>query len=74
MMSFQLSFLFTGEGPRICIGLRFALMVTKIALVKLLTEFEFDKSPKTSIPLKYSIKAFVLSPENEELFLTVKKI
>ncbi|CRL05219.1 CLUMA_CG018250, isoform A [Clunio marinus] len=58
-----------GEGPRICIGVRFALMVTKIALVKLMTEFEFDKSFRTPIPMKFSVKSLVLSPENEDLFL-----
>lgn len=48
-------------------------MVTKVALVKLLTEFTFDKSPKTLIPMKYSIKSLVLAPDNEEMFLKVKK-
>lgn len=47
-------------------------MTTKIALVKLLTEFNFDRSAKTLIPMKYSAKSLVLSPDNEELFLSVR--
>lgn len=62
----------TGEGPRICIGLRFALMTTKLALIKLLKEFEFDKFEKTLIPMKYSVKSLVLAPHNDELFLRVQ--
>lgn len=69
-----MNFLSLGEGPRICIGIRFALMVTKIALVKLLTKFEFEKCQKTLVPMKYSVKSFVLAPENEEIFLNVKAI
>lgn len=49
------------------------MMVTKIALIKLLTEFEFDKNDKTIIPMKFSVKSFFLAPENEELFLNIKK-
>lgn len=64
----------TGEGPRICIGFRYAIMAVKISIVKLLTSFEFDKSRRTLIPMKYSPKSFVMSPENEELFLKVKKL
>lgn len=71
MFFFKLKFL--GEGPRICIGLRFALMTTKLALVKLLREFEFGKCDKTLIPMKYSVKSLVLSPDNEELFLRCKR-
>lgn len=70
----RIIFYFTGEGPRICIGLRFALISIKIALVKLLSQFEFDKSQKTLIPMKYSNKCLVLSPDNEELYLKVKRI
>lgn len=39
-----------GMGPRYCIGFRFALTETKIAVAKLLTQFEFTKSPKAKFP------------------------
>ena len=46
-----LQFLPFGAGPRNCIGMRFALMEIKIALVKILTKFRFEKSPETQVPL-----------------------
>jgi len=62
-----------GDGPRNCIGLRFGLMQTKIALIKLLTNFKFTPSSKTTIPMKFSKSSFVLSPEND-MWLKVEKI
>lgn len=59
----QFSFLPFGEGPRICIGLRFAIIEIKIALVKILTNFEFRLDHgKTSVPLKISPNKTILSP------------
>ena len=46
-----LQFLPFGAGPRNCIGMRFALMEIKIALVKILTKFKFEKSLETQVPL-----------------------
>ncbi|KAK5646917.1 hypothetical protein RI129_005381 [Pyrocoelia pectoralis] len=43
-----------GDGPRGCIGNRFALMVTKIALVSLLTEFEVQPAPTTPAKIHFS--------------------
>ncbi|PSN49030.1 hypothetical protein C0J52_09647 [Blattella germanica] len=47
-----------GIGPRICIGSRFALMESKIALVKLLHKFNLKVVPKTPIPIQISKKGF----------------
>ena len=44
-------FLPFGAGPRNCIGMRFALMEIKIALVKILMRFKFVRSPETQVPL-----------------------
>ena len=44
-------FLPFGAGPRNGIGMRFALMEIKIALVKLLLRYKFVQSPETQVPL-----------------------
>ncbi|XP_069676194.1 cytochrome P450 9e2-like [Periplaneta americana] len=41
-----------GMGPRMCIGNRFALMETKLALTNLLSRFNIKVVPKTPIPMK----------------------
>nr|CAD7201099.1 unnamed protein product [Timema douglasi] len=40
-------------------GMRFGLTQTKVALVMLLSKYNFWKSPKTDIPLKMNPKTFV---------------
>ncbi|XP_063127926.1 cytochrome P450 3A11-like isoform X7 [Rattus norvegicus] len=43
-----------GNGPRNCIGMRFALMNMKLALTKVLQNFSFQLCEETQIPLKLS--------------------
>lgn len=62
-----------GDGPRNCIGLRFGLMQSKIALIKLLTNFKFSTSPRTTIPMSFDVKSLVLSPKND-MWLKVEKL
>ncbi|PNF28549.1 putative cytochrome P450 6a14 [Cryptotermes secundus] len=51
-----------GEGPRICIGMRFGLMLTKVGLVSLLSKYQFSLSEKTPVPLVMDTKPFILAP------------
>ncbi|KAL7015223.1 hypothetical protein ACKWTF_016353 [Chironomus riparius] len=57
------SFLPFGEGPRVCIGERFAIVEIKLALAKVLTNYEFtlDHS-KTPVPLEYLVNRLLLTP------------
>jgi cytochrome P450 family 6 len=50
-----------GEGPRLCIAMRFGLMQIKVGLVSLLSKYQFSMSKKTPIPL-------VLDPRSNSLF------
>uniref|UniRef100_A0A8D2JRQ1 Cytochrome P450 3A n=1 Tax=Sciurus vulgaris TaxID=55149 RepID=A0A8D2JRQ1_SCIVU len=51
-----------GSGPRNCIGMRFALMNMKLALVKVMQNFSFQPCQETQIPLKFG-KQGLLQPE-----------
>ncbi|XP_069889707.1 cytochrome P450 3A9-like [Dipodomys merriami] len=51
-----------GVGPRNCIGMRFALMNIKLALVRLMQNFSFQPCKETQIPLKL-IDQGLLQPE-----------
>jgi cytochrome P450 len=57
-------FLPFSEGPRQCVGMRFGLMQVKIAIVKLLINFKFLPSSKTSKPMKFKPNAVLQSPLN----------
>uniref|UniRef100_A0A673UFP1 unspecific monooxygenase n=1 Tax=Suricata suricatta TaxID=37032 RepID=A0A673UFP1_SURSU len=49
-----------GTGPRNCIGMRFAIMNMKLAVVRLLQNFSFKPCKETQIPLKLSAQGFIL--------------
>ncbi|NXP18603.1 CP3AT protein, partial [Scytalopus superciliaris] len=53
------TFLPFGAGPRNCIGMRFALLVVKVAVVVLLQNFSFRTCKDTPIPLVLDSKGFV---------------
>uniref|UniRef100_A0A182Q3P6 Uncharacterized protein n=1 Tax=Anopheles farauti TaxID=69004 RepID=A0A182Q3P6_9DIPT len=56
------TFLPFGEGPRICIGMRFGLMQTKVGLITLLRKFRFSPSARTPDRVTYDPKMITLSP------------
>ncbi|XP_049824367.1 probable cytochrome P450 6a14 [Aethina tumida] len=52
-----------GEGNRICIGLRFGVMQSKIGLAVLLKSYRFKLSDKTKVPLVFEPSSFALTAE-----------
>ncbi|XP_053673736.1 cytochrome P450 6a8-like [Anopheles nili] len=62
-----------GEGPRICVGLRFGMMQTRIGLARLIASFQFSTCSKTLVPMKFDIKNAILSPRGG-MWLKVEKV
>lgn len=61
-----------GQGPRQCIGNRFALMEVKVLIYYLLKKFTLNVSAKTDIPMTVQSSFFGLSPTHG-LHLLLKK-
>ncbi|KAJ8888147.1 hypothetical protein PR048_007634 [Dryococelus australis] len=69
----QFAYLPFGEGPRLCIGLRFGRMQVKVGLIALLKHYEFSVCEKTSVPIKFSFKIPLVDPP-KEVWLKIKKM
>ncbi|XP_071508121.1 cytochrome P450 3A7-like [Diadema antillarum] len=61
-----------GAGPRNCIGMRFALMESKMAVVRLLQNYRFEVAPETTIPIKLGT-TLVKPPEGVLLRVSARK-
>ena len=48
-----------GFGPRNCIGMRLALLTTKVAIIELLKKFTFVKAPETEVCYIFRMRAGV---------------
>ncbi|XP_047533353.1 cytochrome P450 9e2-like [Vanessa atalanta] len=66
-------FLAFGAGPRNCIGIRFAMIVAKTAIVTLMRNFKFSSGPKTENPVKFHRNSMLLKPESG-IWVHVEKI
>ncbi|KAK9308048.1 hypothetical protein QLX08_001781 [Tetragonisca angustula] len=60
-----MTFLPFGDGPRNCIGSRFAIYQTKVGLIKILQNFRVDPCEKTLIPYVNDPKALILCPKDK---------
>jgi cytochrome P450 len=62
-----------GIGPRNCVGMRFALMEAKAAVVHLINKLKFVKSFNTQIPLKFKKFEFILSAGDFNVGVELRK-
>ncbi|XP_035794485.1 probable cytochrome P450 308a1 [Anopheles albimanus] len=58
------AFLGFGEGPRLCLGMKFALHQTKIGIATLLNRYSVSLSPKQELPLEFARNSFLLAPKS----------
>nr|CAD7438013.1 unnamed protein product [Timema bartmani] len=65
------SYLPFGEGPRVCIGLRFGRMQVKVGLTALLTKYKFSVCEKTSIPLGFDPMSSTITFWPNKIFLKI---
>lgn len=66
-------FLPFGDGPRNCIGARFAIYQTKVGLMTILKNYRVDVCEKTTIPYVNHKSSFLLQPK-DGIYLKFKKI
>ncbi|XP_078037575.1 putative cytochrome P450 6a14 [Augochlora pura] len=53
-----------GDGPRNCIGARFALFQVKLGLIKTIRKYKFDVCEETAIPYKVDPDALLLAADH----------
>ncbi|XP_066904869.1 probable cytochrome P450 6a14 [Halyomorpha halys] len=62
-----------GDGPRICIGKRFALVEIKIVMARLLERYSFEPSSLNKEPVELNPWTNILSPKNG-LWIKIQKL
>ncbi|XP_011500531.1 PREDICTED: cytochrome P450 9e2-like [Ceratosolen solmsi marchali] len=55
----KFTFLGFGEGPRICAGMRFAMILVKVATATLLSKYSIEHSQKTKLPFQFVTTSFI---------------
>ncbi|XP_033214820.1 cytochrome P450 6B1-like [Belonocnema kinseyi] len=60
----KFTFIPFGEGPRICVGMRMANIIIKIAVATIVKNYSLEVSPKTPLPLKRDEASFMTAYEN----------
>ncbi|XP_058235940.1 cytochrome P450 3A27-like isoform X2 [Hemibagrus wyckioides] len=69
----QYAYMPFGLGPRNCIGMRFALVAMKLAVVEILQRFDISLSEETKVPLKLNNSGFLAPEEPIKIIFTPRK-
>uniref|UniRef100_A0A8C8DM62 Cytochrome P450 3A n=1 Tax=Oryzias sinensis TaxID=183150 RepID=A0A8C8DM62_9TELE len=59
-----------GAGPRNCIGMRFALVMMKLAVVEILQTYDFSVCKETEVPFEMDVQGFLAPKRPIQLKLT----
>ncbi|CAG2175247.1 unnamed protein product, partial [Oppiella nova] len=60
-----------GVGPRNCIGMRFALMETKLGLAQIIKRFKLCRSSQTDVPLNLKVHPLLNTPKR--VIISIKR-
>lgn len=66
------TFLGFGAGNRLCIGERFGILQVKTGIVKVLSEFQLEKSPSTPEIITVKPKAAIIQPDKPLMINFIK--
>ncbi|XP_037952483.1 cytochrome P450 6a8-like [Teleopsis dalmanni] len=69
----SMSYIPFGDGPHICIGIRFSRLVIMIGLVMILRNYRILPTKKTENPLQYNPKKYFMGSKNG-IYLKTEKI
>ena len=72
-LSFRYAYLPFGQGPRGCVGMRFALMEAKLGLANIVRKFNLLPSDKTVEPLQLDPQSGVVAYVKDGLNIKVEK-
>jgi len=70
----EMTYMPFGDGPRNCIGRRFALMEAKMALVEVFRKYHVSECSMTPDPLPVRNKGLTLAPQGDKLWLKAEKL
>ncbi|XP_012273882.1 probable cytochrome P450 6a13 [Orussus abietinus] len=62
-----------GDGPRNCIGSRFAMYQTKVGLIQIILNYRVEVSEKTPIPYELNTRSFIISSK-KDLYVKFSRI
>ncbi|XP_050305405.1 probable cytochrome P450 6a13 [Anthonomus grandis grandis] len=62
-----------GEGPRMCLGLRFGIMQSKVGLVTIVRKYKLSLNEKTAVPVKMVRDNLILAAQGG-IWVNVQKI